>query len=489
MKKGPNGVDYEYEYVYYYYDDDEKDAKKTTVPTVSAVALSSAAVPTTTTSTTTTSSSTTERALDKDIVRPTAGKNRYSSVERNANATHKPTVAAGEANEIPSSRGKGRQVIPVVEEVIEERLPANTRFPPRNTPSVSVITTVDETTHRISVKRPSLELVDSHSFSRGDKTKASRVVIENEFSRSSSSVAPRDKSVIPLSVSTSSSVVEIDDAGATSTTTAVPTTTVAAAAQEVTTAANDWPEFTTQIMDRVALDLYAHLVNENSIADATTTPDSLDNDGNDDALAGWSIVTTDAAAVTTGADEYTTYIAPTQSTTTTTTEAATTTSTTTTTTTEAALLHGRKSPFGGRNRFRLRPSSTPSAESVERKEQAATESSALKPKSMRTSIYIYTACVRSINNHKNKKQSKLSDKTTHRLECFSDHFLLCFILFMICRFFSDRFSRPSFGRTRTSTPTTTATSAAAVVDEIVTKEDKPAVAASPIRSRSDYFHL
>lgn len=342
MKKGPNGIDYEYEYVYYYYDDDEKDGKKTTVPT-------------------------TEKAAEKDAARPTGGKNRYTSVDRSSSTVK----SIPESNEIPviSSRGKGRQVIPVVEEVVEERLPANTRFPPRtssvsHTPSVSVVSTVDETTKKISVKRPSLELVDSHSFSRGDKTKGSRVV-ESEFSKSSTE--SKDKSVIPLSSSSTTTLSDVNEASvASSTTTTASTPTASNDAS--TTVADEWAELTTQIMDRVALDLYAHLVNENSLADATTTPPD------DNETAG---ITTDSTGSTETADEHTTYISPVSSTTTTTTEASTTT---TTTTTETALLHGRKSPFGGRNRFRLRSSSTPASESVEQKE-AATEATALKPKS------------------------------------------------------------------------------------------------------------
>lgn len=335
MKKGPNGIDYEYEYVYYYYDDDEKDGKKTTVPT-------------------------TEKATEKDTARPTGGKNRYTSVDRSSSTVK----SIPEFNEIPSSRGKGRQVIPVVEEVVEERLPANTRFPPRNsvsnTPSVSVVSTVDETTKKISVKRPSLELVDSHSFSRGDKSKGSRVV-ENEFTKSVSE--SKDKSVIPLSSTTPSDVNDALVASSTST-----ASTPTASNDASTTLTEEWAELTTQIMDRVALDLYAHLVNENSLADVTTTSDDNEASG----------VTTDSTGSTVTADEYTTYIAPVSSTTTTTTTEA---PTTTTTTTETALLHGRKSPFSGRNRFRLRSSSTPSSESVDRKD-AATESSVLKPKSM-----------------------------------------------------------------------------------------------------------
>lgn len=372
MKKGPNGVDYEYEYVYYYYDDDEKEAKKATVPT-------------------------TER-IEKDVVRPT-GKNRYASVDRASgsgasasanNAGSSTTKPIAAANEIPSSRGKGRQIIPVVEEVVEERLPAITRFPPRNpvasvigaaTPSVSVVSTIDETTKKISVKRPSLELVDSHSFSRGDKTlsKGSRNNDNNEFGKSSS-----DKLVIPLSVAAlDANESTVGASSSTSTSTSIAPPTAPSNEQQPTTLADEWSELTTQIMDRVALDLYAHLVNENSISDATTVPDDDDDIGA--GISGGAGITTDSTGptATPDNDDYTTYIAPVSSikTTTTTTEAATTT-TTTTTTTEVPLVHGRKSPFGGRNRFRLRPiATTPATETAERKD-VATESSALKPKSM-----------------------------------------------------------------------------------------------------------
>lgn len=365
VKKGPNGVDYEYEYVYYYYDDDEKEAKKT-------------------------AATTTER-IEKDVVRPT-GKTRYTSVDRTGGASSASTVGSSttkpvaEANEIPSSRGKGRQVIPVVEDVAEERLPANTRFPPRNpvvaagagaaTPSISVVSTVDETTKKISVKRPSLELVDSHSFSRGDKTKGARNNDNNEFAKSSS-----DKSVIPLSAATLAFDANESAAGVSSTSTSTSIAPPTAPSNEPpTTLADEWSELTTQIMDRVALDLYAHLVNENSIADATTVADNDDDDIG--AGVGGVAVTTDSSGSTASPDnEYTTYIAPVSSTTTTTTTTEAPTTTTTTTTTEVPLVHGRKSPFGGRNRFRLRPiASTPATETAERKE-AATEASALKPKS------------------------------------------------------------------------------------------------------------
>ncbi|KAH0816417.1 hypothetical protein GEV33_006374 [Tenebrio molitor] len=95
IKKAPNGQEYEYEYVYYYYDDDD-DQKVTNShdgPARNQISKSS-----------------------------TKGR---GNVER--------TSAAPEANEVvPSSKGRtrGRQL--GEEEVGEERLPANTRFPPRS---------------------------------------------------------------------------------------------------------------------------------------------------------------------------------------------------------------------------------------------------------------------------------------------------------------------------------------------------------------------
>lgn len=86
IKKGPNGQDYEYEYVYYYYDDDE--AKN---PDDDDVIIGSRKGSSSTTTTTTQASS---------------GKSRYSNIERG------PSTAAPERNEIPA-RGKARaQVLP-----------------------------------------------------------------------------------------------------------------------------------------------------------------------------------------------------------------------------------------------------------------------------------------------------------------------------------------------------------------------------------------
>lgn len=98
IKKGPNGQDYEYEYVYYYYDDDE--AKN---PEDSDVIIANKKSPATTTTT-----STQPPAVS-------AGKASYASIERGSSAS------SGERNEI-QSRGKGRaQALPpapVVEEIV-----------------------------------------------------------------------------------------------------------------------------------------------------------------------------------------------------------------------------------------------------------------------------------------------------------------------------------------------------------------------------------
>ena len=146
VKKGPNGQDYEYEYVYYYYDDDEdgenttnaKSAKTetSTVPPTTAAPTTTPA-PTERTSTsgkrylptassqdiseeTTQSSSTRGRSrnrnqpqgvadhpnqLDDLAGKPSNGRNRYTSIERNRGETST-TVAPEASNEVlPPSRG------------------------------------------------------------------------------------------------------------------------------------------------------------------------------------------------------------------------------------------------------------------------------------------------------------------------------------------------------------------------------------------------
>lgn len=87
IKKGPNGQEYEYEYVYYYYDDDEDEKKP-------------------------------QQKVTNSHDGPVRGK-----------STPEPT-----ANEVVPSRtshAKGRQ-LDTEDPVGDERLPANTRFPPRS---------------------------------------------------------------------------------------------------------------------------------------------------------------------------------------------------------------------------------------------------------------------------------------------------------------------------------------------------------------------
>ena len=100
IKKGPNGQDYEYEYVYYYYDDDEKN------PEDSDVIVANRKSP---------SSSTTTSTTQSPPEAVSAGKISYTSIERGSSSS------SGERNEI-QSRGKGRAhqaaPAPVVEDIV-----------------------------------------------------------------------------------------------------------------------------------------------------------------------------------------------------------------------------------------------------------------------------------------------------------------------------------------------------------------------------------
>lgn len=106
VKKGPNGQEYEYEYVYYYYDDDEeaKDSKDKK-----------------------------DKKEDKTFnSHDGPARNQVTQTAAKSRTTEKTTSAAPEANEVVplKPRTRGRQL--GEEEVNEERLPANTRFPPRS---------------------------------------------------------------------------------------------------------------------------------------------------------------------------------------------------------------------------------------------------------------------------------------------------------------------------------------------------------------------
>ncbi|CRL06742.1 CLUMA_CG019464, isoform A [Clunio marinus] len=209
IKKGPNGQDYEYEYVYYYYDDDEKN------PEDDDIIIGSRKGP----------SSTTTQA--------SSGKSRYSNIERGS------STSAPERNEI-QSRGKARaQALPapVVEEIVEERLPQATRFPQR-AKSANPSENAPETSKKQHVKRPSLELVDSHSFVTDEKSSKGPRIVESELSRSELTETV-SKSTFEYASSTTESSFDNEDE----------------------------EEDTTPLMEKFAIDLYAILANENARED------------------------------------------------------------------------------------------------------------------------------------------------------------------------------------------------------------------------------
>jgi len=108
VKKGPNGKDYEYEYVYYYYDEEDENKASTT----NSAVTNSYDIPSRTTSVPRRGSNTSNRS-------------KYNPVERSS------TVEPSNNEVIPNRSGnRGRQLVET-EDVSEERLPANTRFPPR----------------------------------------------------------------------------------------------------------------------------------------------------------------------------------------------------------------------------------------------------------------------------------------------------------------------------------------------------------------------
>ncbi|XP_043463303.1 proteoglycan 4-like [Leptopilina heterotoma] len=135
VKKGPNGKDYEYEYVYYYYDEDDEGK-------------ASSATNTQDTSSRTTPSSSRRGATN-------VNRSKYTNVERS-------TTAEPVSNEVIPNRNRGRQLAEA-DEISEERLPTNTRFPPRSRSNHNTGTT-ESSRVRGNRPRPSLELVDSSSF-------------------------------------------------------------------------------------------------------------------------------------------------------------------------------------------------------------------------------------------------------------------------------------------------------------------------------------
>ncbi|XP_067641043.1 mucin-22 [Eurosta solidaginis] len=309
IKKGPNGQDYEYEYVYYY--EDEDDAKAAEAPA---------------------------KADER-------GKSRYSNIER--------TTSAPSGNSLVSNKAKGRSsnVADVsVDEVEPERLPANTRFPNRGknvdaqpTPALDSLENAAEK-KKISVKRPSLELVDSATFNTDEKqVKATR----NGDTETKSAIVIEQEQAAAAAVAAAAQAAEKKDAGDKQR--RQPTVGSVEESATVKDAEDgEVVEQTTLSMQKAALDLYAILAHENFNMDMTTDTD-----------AGITTVLPD----TTDEGAMTTFINPessssTTSTTTTTTTEAPTTTTTTTTTTPApghSLYGGKRAGLNGagRNRFKL----------------------------------------------------------------------------------------------------------------------------------------
>lgn len=264
IKKGPNGQDYEYEYVYYYYDDDENNDKK---------------------------------SLKADDDFPDS-KTRYTTIDR--------TSATAGQNSVGS---QGRALTTDNEESEDpERLPVNTRFPPR---AKNVAPTQTPEQKKISVKRPSLELVDSDSFNTNEKLQKGNRNMENvdKFSDARNAEESPEKSEVKLY-------------------------------EENTT---DLTELSTEKpgMEKVALDLYALITNANfdsstMINDEDSTASTIDPE--------FTTVMEDTTET-----ELIPETTPTTTTTTTTTTPAPTTTTTTTPAPTTATLVGR----GGANRNRF----------------------------------------------------------------------------------------------------------------------------------------
>lgn len=125
IKKGPNGQDYEYEYVYYYYDDDEEAKKGDSAEKKPAAAEEAAPA-------THNSHDGPQNVATNQISSGTnsRNKNRYSSIERGTTptTTTTTTTSAPENNEVlptgSRNRYRGRnlpQSIPTEEDVNEER--------------------------------------------------------------------------------------------------------------------------------------------------------------------------------------------------------------------------------------------------------------------------------------------------------------------------------------------------------------------------------
>lgn len=111
IKKGPNGQDYEYEYVYYYYDEEDgkKESKDKASSTTAAPVHNSHDGPQKTES-------------DNQIAKETKVKSKYSTIDRSSTTTTATPEILNEVTPTPNrGRARGRIVAPApVEEEIEE---------------------------------------------------------------------------------------------------------------------------------------------------------------------------------------------------------------------------------------------------------------------------------------------------------------------------------------------------------------------------------
>ncbi|XP_011494752.1 PREDICTED: mucin-17 isoform X2 [Ceratosolen solmsi marchali] len=144
VKKGPNGKDYEYEYVYYYYDEEDEGKG-------GATASNSQEAPTRTSAPTSNSGTPPRRS--------NPNRNKYSTLDRTT--TIEPVI-----NEvIPSGNGsRARQLDNINVDISEERLPTNTRFPPRSRVNQAADTTERVNRVRGNRQRTTLDSIDSSSF-------------------------------------------------------------------------------------------------------------------------------------------------------------------------------------------------------------------------------------------------------------------------------------------------------------------------------------
>jgi hypothetical protein len=115
VKKGPNGQDYEYEYVYYYYDDEDND----TIATAGEKSVVSASPPTTTTTTTQRTSTSGKRYLPTaSHIDPSEQANHASSTRgrsRNRSQPQGTTEEENQSEHLESKPSSGRQRYTTIE--------------------------------------------------------------------------------------------------------------------------------------------------------------------------------------------------------------------------------------------------------------------------------------------------------------------------------------------------------------------------------------